>query len=74
MAVATRIRTPPKTNQMLSRWVDAYERKIGQDAVRVRRWVAYMAVGGALERAGFDAEGPRFTIKGGVALELRLMR
>ncbi|HSU13876.1 nucleotidyl transferase AbiEii/AbiGii toxin family protein [Longimicrobium sp.] len=67
-----RTRTPPKTNQMLSRWVDAYARKIGQDTVRVRRWVAYMALGGALERAGFAADGPRFTIKGGVALELRL--
>jgi len=67
-----RIRTPPKTNPMLSRWVDAYARKIGQDVTRVRRWVAYMALGGALERAGFHGDGPRFAIKGGVALELRL--
>ncbi|HET7464122.1 MAG TPA: nucleotidyl transferase AbiEii/AbiGii toxin family protein [Longimicrobium sp.] len=57
---------------MLSRWVDAYARKIGQDVTRVRRWVAYMALGGALERAGFHGDGPRFIIKGGVALELRL--
>jgi hypothetical protein len=65
-------RTPPKTHQMLSRWVDGYARRIGEDVARVRRWVAYMAVGGALERAGFYGDGPRFTIKGGVALELRL--
>jgi Nucleotidyl transferase AbiEii toxin, Type IV TA system len=57
---------------MLSRWVDAYARQIGQDTARVRRWIAYMALGGALEQAGFSGEGPRFTIKGGVALELRL--
>jgi hypothetical protein len=57
---------------MLSRWADTYARGIGVDVARVRRWVAYMALGGALERAGFAGDGPRFTIKGGVALELRL--
>ena len=31
-----------------------------------------MVLGGALERAGFEGTGRRFTIKGGVALELRL--
>lgn len=31
-----------------------------------------MALGGALEQAGFDGEGPKFSVKGGVALELRL--
>jgi hypothetical protein len=65
-------RTPPKTHQMLSRWADGYARRIGEDVARVRRWVAYMAFGGALERAGFYGDGPRFTIKGGVAIELRL--
>src|SRR5215218_4681559 len=65
-------RTPPKTHQMLSRWADGYARRIGEDVARVRRWIGYMALGGALERAGFYGDGPRFTIKGGVALELRL--
>lgn len=65
-------RTPPKTHQMLSRWADGYARRIGEDVARVRRWIAYMALGGALERAGFYGDGPRFAIKGGVALELRL--
>ncbi|HEX2219221.1 MAG TPA: nucleotidyl transferase AbiEii/AbiGii toxin family protein [Gemmatimonadales bacterium] len=31
-----------------------------------------MVLGGALERAGYTADGPVFTIKGGVAMELRL--
>src|SRR3954464_15747654 len=66
------VRTPPKTHQMLSRWADGYARRIGEDVARVRRWIAYMALGGALERAGFYGDGPRFTIKGGVGLELRL--
>jgi hypothetical protein len=70
--MATPARTPPKTHQMLSRWADGYARRIGEDVARVRRWIAYMAFGGALERAGFYGDGPRFTIKGGVALELRL--
>ena len=65
-------RPPPKSHQMLSRWADGYARQIGEDVARVRRWIAYMALGGALERAGFYGDGPRFTIKGGVALELRL--
>lgn len=65
-------RPVPKSHQMLSRWADGYARQIGEDVARVRRWVAYMALGGALERAGFYGDGPRFIIKGGVALELRL--
>ena len=38
-------RTPPKSHQMLSRWADGYARRIGEDVARVRRWVAYMALG-----------------------------
>ena len=63
-------RAPPRTHQMLSRWAEVYARQVGHDAARVRRWVAYMALGGALSRE--TAEGaPRFALKGGVALELR---
>src|SRR5919202_1675975 len=65
------VRTPPRTHQMLSRWADIHARTVGQDAARVRRWVAYMALGGALSRGGVAGE-PRFALKGGVALELRL--
>lgn len=52
--------------------MDAYARQHGQPPARVRNWVSHMVLGGALERAGFEGEGRRFTIKGGVALELRL--
>ncbi|HXC25858.1 MAG TPA: nucleotidyl transferase AbiEii/AbiGii toxin family protein [Gemmatimonadaceae bacterium] len=38
---------------------------------RARRWVSYMAFGSALARASQDTEDI-FTIKGGVALELRM--
>jgi hypothetical protein len=38
----------------------------------VRNWVSHIILGGALETAGFEGAGRRFTIKGGVALELRL--
>lgn len=55
---------------MLSRWADVYARQVGHDAARVRRWVAYMA-GGALSRETVEGV-PRFALKGGVALELRL--
>jgi len=39
---------------------------------RVRDWISFMILGGRLERASSSAEGPRFTIKGAVALEMRL--
>lgn len=69
--MSTPPRAPPKTHQMLSRWAEVYARQVGHDAARVRRWVAYMALGGALSRE--TGEGaPRFALKGGVALELRL--
>lgn len=68
--MSTSPRTPPRTHQMLSRWAELHGRQVGQDAARVRRWVAYMALGSALSR---DSPGaPRFALKGGVALELRL--
>jgi hypothetical protein len=68
--VTTRKR--PASARILGQWVDAYARQHGQPPARVRNWVSHMVLGGALERAGFEGEGRRFTIKGGVALELRL--
>lgn len=65
-------RKRPASARILGQWVDAYARQHGQPPARVRNWVSHMVLGGALERAGFEAEGRRFTIKGGVALELRL--
>lgn len=65
-------RKPPRSARILNQWVDAYARQLEQPPVRVRNWVSHMILGGALERAGYDGSGRRFTIKGGVALEMRL--
>lgn len=64
-------RKPPNSARLLNRWVDAYAREHDLPPVRVRNWVSFMVLGGALERAGFDGAESRFTIKGGVALEMR---
>lgn len=60
----------------LSKAVRGFAAELGVPEARVRQWISYMALGGALERAGTydDAEGAvlKFAIKGGVALELRL--
>jgi hypothetical protein len=65
-------RKRPASARVLTQWVDGYAREHGQPPARVRNWVSHMVLGGALERAGFDEVGRKFTIKGGVALELRL--
>lgn len=62
---------PPPSAGVLARYARAYARELGVAEGRVRAWVAYMIMAGVLERnerAGF----PRFIVKGGVALELRL--
>lgn len=65
-------RKRPPSARILNQWVDSYAREHGHTPARVRNWVSHMVLGGALERAGFDGMGRRFTIKGGVALEMRL--
>jgi len=65
-------RKSPNTARVLSQWVDAYARNRGLAPKRVRDWISYMIIGGRLERVSNSAEGPRFTIKGAVALEMRL--
>jgi hypothetical protein len=65
-------RKRPASARVLTQWVDAYAREHGQPPARVRNWVSHMVLGGALERGGFDGAGRKFTIKGGVALEMRL--
>lgn len=57
---------------MLGQWVDTYARERGLTIKRVRDWIAYMILAGQLERASAVTEGPRFTIKGAVAIEMRL--
>jgi hypothetical protein len=56
---------------VLARYAQAYARELGVAEGRVRAWVAYMIMAGALERST-GAAGPQFIVKGGVALELRL--
>lgn len=65
-------RKRPFSARVLTQWVDAYAREHDQPPARVRNWVSHMVLGGALEIAGFDAAGRKFSIKGGVALEMRL--
>lgn len=62
---------PPPSAGVLARYAQAHAREVGVAEGRVRAWIAYMIMAGALERAGGDT-GPRFFVKGGVALELRL--
>jgi hypothetical protein len=52
--------------------VRAYAREYGLAEKRVRDWISYMAICGALERAGAAGQSPPHYVKGGIALELRL--
>ncbi len=57
---------------MLARYVDAYARENAVAPGRVRRLISFMALAGVLRKTAHDQETPRFVVKGGVALELRL--
>jgi hypothetical protein len=57
---------------VLARYARAYAKELGVSEGRVRAWISYMVLGGLLERSQDRTEGYRFTVKGGVALELRL--
>jgi hypothetical protein len=63
---------PPRTARTLRRRVDGQAREDGIATGRVQRWVSYMVLAGALERARDGHGDPRFVVKGGVAMELRL--
>ena len=62
---------PPPSTGVLAKYVQAYAREAGLSEGRVRGWISYMVMAGALERAAASGQ-PRFTVKGGIALELRL--
>ena len=62
---------PPPSAGVLAKYVQAYAREAGLSEGRVRGWISYMVMTGALERAAANGQ-PRFTVKGGIALELRL--
>ena len=55
----------------LEQLVDRYGKAHGLATQRTRRWLSVMALIGALDRVRAD-DGPRFLVKGGVSIELRL--
>ncbi len=63
--------SPPPSAGVLAKYAQAYAREIGVSEGRVRAWISYMIMAGVLERAAVGGD-PRFIVKGGVALELRL--
>jgi hypothetical protein len=65
-------RVPPPSQRALLDVVNRYAEYHGIAPNRVQRWIAFMALGGALSRLSGEAGDPLFLIKGGVSLELRL--
>jgi hypothetical protein len=62
---------PPLSVGRLEKAVMAYATSHGVAYGRVRQWVSFMILSGALERAARTSIGAQFVIKGAVALELR---
>lgn len=56
----------------LTKAVRAYAKGIGTADGRIRSWIAYMMLSGLLQQVAQDGGGATMTVKGGVALELRL--
>lgn len=63
---------PPTRRSHLERLVDAYARDTDIPQARLRHRISSLALIGALQRVKDPNAGPRFLIKGGVAMELRL--
>ncbi len=63
---------PPSSARILSKWVDAYARVHGLPQKRIRDWISFMALGGHLVKENTGTKWPPFTLKGAVALEMRL--
>lgn len=62
----------PASAGALGKLVRTYARSEGVAEGRVRAWVAYMMLAGRFEQAAREGRAPGMTVKGGVALELRL--
>jgi hypothetical protein len=62
---------PPTQRGHLERLVGDYSRAHGIAVDRARRWLSVVSFAGALDAVRAD-DGPRFLIKGGVSMELRL--
>jgi hypothetical protein len=63
---------PPPSAGVLGKLVRLHARETGVAEGRVRAWLAYMMLLAMLEQRRAEGQGWRFTLKGGVALELRL--
>lgn len=61
----------PTQRGHLERLVNQYGRSRGVAVGRVRRRLSAVSLIGALDRVGGD-DGPRFLVKGGISMELRL--
>jgi hypothetical protein len=74
MAELPPLRRPatPKTRTALEQLVGRYSKHYAIPQERIRNWISFMILAGALERVQDAAGNPAFVIKGGVALELRL--
>ncbi len=57
---------------MLAKYARAYAKDRGVSEGRVRAWISYMILAGLREQSRESSDAHRFTVKGGVALELRL--
>jgi hypothetical protein len=62
---------PPPSAGVLAKHAQAYAREADVSEGRVRSWISYMILAGVLERAAVGGD-PHFSVKGAVALELRL--
>ncbi|MEO8452714.1 MAG: nucleotidyl transferase AbiEii/AbiGii toxin family protein [Gemmatimonadota bacterium] len=68
----TELPAPPPSVGKLEKYVLAYAAAEGLAVGRVRHWISFMMLSGALDRATNSAGAKRFVVKGGVALELGL--
>lgn len=69
-----RLRRPatPRTSTALEQLVGRYSRHYQVPQGRIRNWISFMVLAGALERVTDESGTTAFVVKGGVALELRL--
>ncbi|HEX8319626.1 nucleotidyl transferase AbiEii/AbiGii toxin family protein [Longimicrobium sp.] len=74
MTESGRLRRPttPKTKTVLDQMVGRYSKHYQIPQARIRNWISFMVVAGALERVSDERGTTAFVVKGGVALELRL--
>lgn len=74
MTEVRRLRRPvtPQTRTALEQMVGRYSKHYQIPQARIRNWISFMVLAGALERVQDEAGAGAFVVKGGVALELRL--